>query len=178
MQVRYLIMLLLSTISYNVSAQKIIINGQQANRQLTWEDFKGTPDNNSHFFAYTAWNSRVKYDNVQFDGDKAIINGFEMTVEFDPVKSWVKKGKETHDLLKHEQGHFDVAILYMQEVLQKFSSSSFTRNGYEAEFKNLIQDVYKKYVEMGKQYDSETNHSIDKPKQEQWNSFFSEKVKR
>lgn len=158
-------------------AQKILI-GEEGNRLLQWSDFKGKPDDSSPYFAYTAWKTNVKFSGVRFEGEKAIFNGFEMTVEFDQNKSWVKKGKETDELLKHEQGHFDVGLLYMQEVLNSVTAASFTRSSYKEEFKTFIEGIHLKYSEMGKQYDKETNHSINKEEQGKWNSFFAEQVKR
>lgn len=159
-------------------AQKVLIGAQEGNRLLQWSDFKGSADDSSPYFAYTAWKTNVKFSGVQFEGEKAIISGFEMTVEFDDKKSWVKKGKETDELLRHEQGHFDVGLLYMQEVLRNFANVNFTRSGYKEEFQNFIGEIHRKYAAMGKQYDQETNHSIKKEEQSKWNSFFEGQVKR
>ena len=91
-----------------------------------------------------------------------------------------KKSKEdgTEELLKHEQGHFDVGLLYMQEVLQKMTGANFTRAGYKEEFQKLVSDIHQKYKDMGFQYDKETNHSIKKDEQKRWDTFFNESVKR
>jgi hypothetical protein len=167
---------LLLTILQNLSAQKILIDGTEGNRQLLWADFKGAPNNSSPYFAYTAWKTNVKFSGVQFEGEKAFINGFEMTVEFDAKNSWVKKGKETDELLRHEQGHFDVGILYMQEVFQTIATASFTKAAYKDEFQKIIRDIHDKYVAMGDKYDKDTNHSIRKDEQAKWNAFFEEKV--
>jgi hypothetical protein len=164
--------------TFNSVAQKVIISGEETKRLLTWKDFTGVADNNSSFFAYTAYTTAVKFDDVQFSGDKAVIKGFIMTLELDAKKSWVKKGKESDDLLKHEQGHFDVGILYMQAVLQKVDSANFTRSGYQQEFQKLIKEIHQKYRDMGSQYDKETNHSIKKDEQEKWNIYFTENVRR
>lgn len=175
---RTFLLVFLCCFTYHLMAQKIVISGQEGNRMLTWEDFAGTPDNSSSYFAYTAYSTKFKFDGVSFEGDKAILKGFLMTLEFEPKKSWVKKGKETTDLLKHEQGHFDVGLLYMQEVMEKIVSYSFTRSGYKEEFEKLMKDLHKKYVDMGTKYDEETAHSIKKDEQEKWNVFFGEKVRR
>lgn len=160
----------------NLAAQKILIDGTEGNRSLQWTDFKGAPNSSSPYFAYTAWKTNVKFGGVQFEGQKAVINGFEMTVEFDAKNSWVKKGKETEELLKHEQGHFDIGVLYMQEVLQSIATANFTKAGYKDEFERLIKDIHHKYVVMGDKYDKDTNHSIQKAEQVKWNAFFEEKV--
>ena len=170
--------LLLVTAFHSLPAQKILIGSTEGVRLLQWSDFAGKPDDNSSYFAYTAYKTKFKFENVQFDGDKAIIKGFEMTLEFDKNKSWVKKGKETGELLKHEQGHFDVGLLYMQEVLQKIAKANFTRSGYKQEFEKLITDTHQKFKDMGFQYDKETTHSTKKEEQERWNRFFDSELKR
>lgn len=159
-------------------AQKIIVSGQEGNRLLKWADFAGAPDNNSSFFAYTAYTTKFKYDDVQFNEDKAIFKGFEMTLEFDAKNSWVKKGKESDDLLKHEQGHFDVGVLYMQEVLVKINSAKFSRTGFQGQFRKLVGDIHLKYKELATQYDKETAHSTKKEEQDKWNIYFIEKLQR
>src|SRR5829696_5005254 len=108
MRLKMLVALLLLCTFQTLSAQKIIIGGAEANRLLQWSDFSGMPDDSSPFFAYTARTTKFKYSSVNFEGNKAILNGFEMTLEFNEKNSWVKKGKENDELLKHEQGHFDV----------------------------------------------------------------------
>jgi len=176
MLLKFFVSFILLTILQNLSAQKILIDGTEGNRLLQWTDFKGTPNNSSPYFAYTAWKTNVKFSGVQFEGEKAFLNGFEMTVEFDGKNSWVKKGKETDELLKHEQGHFDVGVLYMQEVLQSMATANFTKAGYKDEFQTIIKDIHDKYVAMGDKYDKDTNHSIKKDEQAKWNAFFEEKV--
>lgn len=162
----------------NLSAQRVLINGTEGDRLLQWADFKGTPDNSSPYFAYTAWKTSVRFSGVKFEGTKAIIDGFEMTVEFDAKSSWVKKGKETDELLKHEQGHFDVGLLYMQEVLRTIGAANFTRTGYKEEFQNFVEAIHRKYAAISEQYDKETNHSIKKDEQAKWNTYFAERVVR
>jgi len=178
MLLRTILLLFLVTAFQNLSGQKVFIGGEEGARMLTWNDFKGMPDNSSPFFAFTAWNTKYKFSSVRFEGEKAILNGFEMTLEFDAKNSWKKKGKETDALLKHEQGHFDVGLLYLQEVLSTVASTSFSRTGFKEEIQKLIKGIHKKYVDMGDQYDKETDHSKEKDEQEKWNVFFGERVNR
>lgn len=158
------------------SAQKVIISGIEGNRLLQWNDFTGTPDNSNPYFALTFWNINYKFSGVQFDGDKALLNGFEITLQLNPKESWIKKGKESDELLKHEQGHFDVGVICMKELLKKMAAASFTRTGYQQEIQKLTSETIKKYLDMGKQYDNETNHSIKKDEQKKWNEFFSREL--
>ena len=173
MTLKYFLVLLLLTASTHLFAQKIIINGTEGNRLLQWSDFSGQPDNSNPYFANTHWDFSYRFSSTKFNGDVAEISGFEIVLQLNPYKSWVKKGKETDELLKHEQGHFNVGLLFSQEVLKKIKTASFTRNNFAAELQKLVSEIFKKYNAMNEQYDNETNHSMNKEAQARWNEFFS-----
>lgn len=160
----------------NTSAQKVFIRGEEGARPLTWNDFTGTPDEASPFFARTYWTSNFKFNGVRYNGEAALLDGFEFELYLNPQGSWVKTGKQTDDLLKHEQGHFNIGLLYMHEALKKMNAASFTRGGYQAEIQTLLGDLHKKYVEMGDRYDKETAHSVNKVEQQKWDAFFSKEL--
>lgn len=175
---KFLFILLLIFSSQNISAQKVIINGFEGNRPLQWSDFKGTPDYSSPYFAYTVWKTNHKYTAVRFSGDTALINGFEMTLMLDSTKSWLKKDKKSDDLLLHEQGHFDIGLLYMKEVLKEISRTQFTRANYQSEIRNLTARIQRKYNEMTLNYDNDTNHSKNKEQQKNWTKYFNNNLSR
>lgn len=175
---KYLFILLLIISSQNISAQKVIINGVEGNRLLQWSDFTGKPDLSSPYFAYTVWKTNFKYSAVRFSGDTALISGFQMTLMLDPIKSWLKKDKKSDELLLHEQGHFDIGLLFMKEVLEEISKVTFTRSNYQSEIRNLTSRVHKKYNEMTLTYDEDTNHSKNKEQQKNWTKFFSDNLSR
>jgi hypothetical protein len=157
-------------------SQKIIINGQETNRKLNWPDFTGKVDTSSPFFAYTHYNIKSKLGNIRIIGDSVNIGNFEVTLELDPNKSWAKNDKVTSELLIHEQGHFNLGILAMKEILDRFKESKFTRSNYNTELQNIVNDALKKYNNMSVQYDEETNHSKNKQEQMKWNDFFSKNL--
>ncbi|HVF80918.1 MAG TPA: DUF922 domain-containing protein [Flavisolibacter sp.] len=176
MPVRIFITFLFITIFCHLNAQKVIINGKEGNRPLVWADFTGSPDNSSPYFAYTYWSSKFSFSGARFNGDVAIIDGFECTLQLNPQESWVKPGKQSEELLKHEQGHFNVGLLYIKDVVKKIKAASFTRANYQAEIKAILNEAHKKYVEMGNRYDEETAHSSNREQQGKWNVFFSKEL--
>jgi hypothetical protein len=157
-----------------LSAQKIIINGSEGNRTLVWNDFNGRPDESSPYYANTGWLINYKYGGIQNKGGKVVINGFEAILQLDPKKTWLKKGKGTDALLLHEQGHFDIALLCLNELMKKVKEGIFSSSNYNNELQELFQDVIKKYREMGDQYDTETGHSKNEEQQQKWNVFFKQ----
>lgn len=129
---------------------------------LEWKHFQNlTQDKNiSHAKSNINISSRWKVVNLKLS---AII-----LTEFSKSKSWLK-GKETKDLLKHEQGHFDIIEYYSRLFRKELATCRFES------LKNLKDDMSalnKKYVVLSKEmqelYDIETNHSLIKEQQNIW----------
>jgi hypothetical protein len=99
---------------------------------LSWADFTGTPDRGSTFDASTnsglSESTKVQTESFPLNPDSpctsrgATDKRVTSTVSLDisprnlhaqafmePAQSWVKPGKQTDDLLDHEQGHFDIS---------------------------------------------------------------------
>lgn len=132
-------------------------------RKLTWADFKGQPDQNSKYGAvtYSQFSSTYKYS-----PDSLYCT---ISCEFIPEQSWVKPNA-TEELLKHEQGHFDlteyIARLFRKELLSyKFESYETIRT----EMKRLSAKYAAKFEEIQDQYDEETHHSKKLLEQTIWN---------
>ncbi|MGQ0738700.1 MAG: DUF922 domain-containing protein [Bacteroidota bacterium] len=156
-------------------AQVVVINGEQTNRQLTWNDFRGAPDPASSHFAYTYWNIFYKYDAFDFKGDTAkwkVIISVELG-----SNSWKRKDKVTDTLLRHEQGHFNIGILCAMEIQEKADKTVFFRHDYQLRLVALIKEVIEKYRNVELQYDKETEHFFNRKQQWKWDNFFSAKLK-
>jgi hypothetical protein len=167
-------LLLLSALP--AAAQRIMINGQETSRLLTWEDFTGRPDKTSPWHAFTYWNITTRYDAFNFKGDTAKWNVI-VTLEFGK-NSWQKKDKVTDTLLKHEQGHFDVGILCAMELDRRIRNTAFFRSNYQAKLNELVKEVIDKYIGIEKQYDSETDHFTNREQQWKWDAFFASRIKK
>lgn len=171
--------LLLSVIIlYSVSsfAQHIIIDGKETSRLLTWNDFKGRPDNGVEYHAFTYWNITYKFDAFKFSGD-TVKWQVQITVELG-TNSWKKKDKITDTLLKHEQGHFDVGIICAMELQERINSTVFFKNDYQSKLSAIIREVVDKYKKMDLLYDEETKHHANREQQWKWDAFFESRIKR
>ena len=157
---------------YNSLAQTILIDGENTKRKLVWDDFSGKVDKSSEYKANTFWTLNYRFSGISFKGDTAIIKGFESTLEFDKKFSWIKIGFDTPELLKHEQGHFDIGILCQKEFLQTVKTTILFKSNFSETLQKLFKTVLKKYTEMGTLYDTETDHSKNTEAQIKWNSFF------
>ncbi len=164
------------SIAVDSFSQTVLIQGKSTERKLTWEDFKGTPDATSTFWAYTGYLIRYRYADVKILSDSVTIGIFDVTVELDPTRTWAKMDKVNDELLIHEQGHFNIGILCGREILAAFKQTRFERSNYKDQMQSIFQEILKKYIEMGHQYDSETDHFRNKKEQERWNALIADKL--
>ena len=159
------------------NAQEIIINGDKTERLLTWDDFKGRADKSSSYYAETHW--ELSFGKISFRSDQEIpLKDLVLTLHFNEKKSWVIKGKETPELLKHEQGHFDIGRLCQLEILATIKTTKITKENFISSIQQIFDTTLNKYHKMGIRYDTESNHSINKEKQEVWNTFLADEKKR
>lgn len=136
----------------------------EEDRTLTWSDFKGPADMASKFYAST--NSGVFYQVQQISQ-----NDFLVFVEtfFDPKYSWKKEDQVTHNLLKHEQLHFDIQELYSRYFIKSISETEFREvNKVFGKIRELYAKSLEDAQDFSMDYDKETNHSIDKVAQLLW----------
>src|SRR5882724_1028400 len=162
----------------NIFCQDVIINGVNKNRLLTWDDFTGTPDENSTYAANTYWKMKYSFGGMSFSGDTVKINSFTIGIELDKTKSWIKKGKATADLLKHEQGHFNIGLICQQELIRQVKTTVFFKPSFQEKLQQIFTEASNKYDAMGIQYDKETDHSKNEENQKKWDDFFAETFAR
>ena len=148
--------------------QQIVISGVDGNRDLQWSDFTGVVDKTSSYSANTHWNITYRYSGVRFENDKAALQGLIFKLELDRDKSWIKHESESAFLLKHEQGHFDIARLCLLEMKQSFDTAAFYKADYKTKPQTLFNAILAKYNALSETYDAETNHSKKQDIQKQW----------
>ena len=141
-----------------------IINWSK-DRPLTWADFKGTPDaTNKQEAAATCTELIITPDNQSKDSIKYFV--YAQAVK---NKSWKIKKDESDYILKHEQTHFDIAELFARKLRKELSETAFTTKTLNSQVEKIFRKFYKLLEEEQNKYDKETNHSIIKEKQEEWN---------
>jgi len=147
------------------------------NKQLTWSDFKGVPNQQVDAVAVTASGITFGYG-IQSSSTRG-ITGFktEVFAHFYPEKSWCKKEDINDYILKHEQLHFDVTELnvrYLREKISKLKVNKDIASVLDAYHKTANVELEK----MQKQYDSDSNYSIDPEGQAKWNAFVKSELQR
>ena len=115
---------------------------------LKWTDFKAE----SNPAIYEDSHSFIKYgftwiiDSDKLNGNIVfLINQIEVSVEFHPLLSWVRVSELNDNLLKHEQGHFDLAEMlkkdYDKILKNKFYDKVFpTRGQNDAQRKQFAKE--------------------------------------
>ena len=175
--------------------QKLPVVIWNKNRILEWNDFKKKPNNKSKASASAA----IGFESQPFIEHINTGNKFQFKIKdmqlhavFIPDLSWVIKNISKKDnalLLKHEQGHFDLA----EEITKKtriktinhFHNKTFIvkRKNVNAAKKNAISQVskirkkldgklQKEFKKQETKYDDNTNHGLIIEYQEKYNKRF------
>lgn len=132
-----------------------------SSNRLTWADYKGKPNPNSDAAASTTTYLMISYNigNNHFS--------YRIESKFSKTRSWGLH--KTAYILRHEQGHFDIAEIFARKLHKKMSEYNFNKKTYQKDLKKIYQDILDEKEELQNSYDRETNHSINKEKQEEWN---------
>lgn len=159
---------------------------------LNWSDFQAE----SNPAVFEDAHSTIKYhytwivnsDNL---GSKIrfFVEKIELTTEFYPVLSWVRQPQATLQLLKHEQGHFDLAELYRPQITKQiqsiFNEKKFPTRGQNSEQQKQfaredsgliiakeIEKLEKYLSEKQEEYDKQTNYGQIIEKQQEYEATF------
>ncbi len=129
-------------------------------RRLTWSDYKASPDRNSDAAASTTTYLMVSYNISSNDFS------FRIESKFSKTRSWGLH--KTPYILAHEQGHFDISEIFARMLNKNLKEYTFNKRTYQQDLKKIYQDILDEKETMQNRYDRETNHSINKEKQEEW----------
>jgi hypothetical protein len=138
------------------------------NKNLTWSDFKGKPDNNHFGGAVTA--SGFAFDSQMDSDGKNIYLNVGVYTFFSKSDSWKKPGINSEYHLLHEQHHFDITRLSTERFVDELRKAHFTEDNYNQLLSSLFDKAYRENTSLQQQYDSETSHSLNTDKQKEWNN--------
>jgi len=102
---------------------------------------------------------------------KLIVN-----VKFNSAKAWVVPEKKNDLLLKHEQGHFDIAYVSGLEFRRRVQNTNIPFNNIRGEINRIYMNILKEFALLQKQYDDETDHYKNQEGQEKWNKKIDEMI--
>ncbi len=154
-----------------LSAQEETIKWD-ADRRLSWEDFKGKPEENSPAAAITASGISYYFSTYEDHNGEMGIN-YTVTTYFYPNKSWYNRQLGDRIILSHEQLHFDIAELFARKMRAQLASTRFTRNVKE-EVREIYRKINEELSEFQHRYDSETDYSRNYEAQILWNEVIAQ----
>ena len=159
---------------------------------LRWSDFNAESNpavfEDSHSVIKYRYTWTVNSDEID-NQVVFFIENIQLSTEFHSVLSWVRISQTNDDLLKHEQGHFDLAELVKRENLEKlqnnFHEKQFSTRGKNEEQRKqfakedsgkMIAKEVEKLEEIlsqrRKEYDEQTSFGQNLEKQSEYNSTF------
>jgi len=135
-------------------------------RKIDWNDFKGKPTNTRYGAAIFA--------NFAYGASFQVIDGYilaKVSTKTYMVRgmSWVLPNSLNDYALAHEQLHFDIAKLVTERFKKKIATM---QADLIIDLNSMIQyeylESYREMNQLQKQYDSESNHSLYRQSQADW----------
>ncbi|MBK0379744.1 DUF922 domain-containing protein [Mucilaginibacter segetis] len=151
----------------------------QPYRQLTVNDFLGSPKiNNRGVVGYT--NCTIDFSfQASHRGNDYLVH-FNVRLNMNADRSWLDRSRITSpellaEVLKHEQGHYNIAYLEQQEVIRKMAQTRFTAN-YKNEAMAIFNRIDAKYKQLNIDYDEDTEHMGNRQQQHSWDIYFTKRL--
>lgn len=136
--------------------------------KLLWTDFDELPQRYSEHAAFSVVGYKSQFE-MESRYYKATVRTY-----FDRSESWAKNWVPI--LLSHEQGHFDLAEVYARKFRMKLKEAMESGDITINKFKQMTEDAMEQLEEAQKEYDLNTNFSMDLRAQLKWNEIIKEKL--
>ncbi|GAB3237999.1 hypothetical protein GCM10027346_30160 [Hymenobacter seoulensis] len=144
----------------------------RAGRPLTWADFKSRPATDQ-LAALTSSTIDAKVGCTDF------VFSADVRAVFVPHESWVRDPQRaTPALLRHEQAHFDLTEIHTRMLRQKLTLVKFDCLKLQPAFNNLTKVAFLAWQREEARYDGETNHGLNKEKQQAWEQRIQERLQQ
>jgi len=152
---------------------------------LDWNDFQGEPPIDAALRTELAaihialrWHVtfQVEYNRHLDRWEGTVdLSSIEVTNVIDPSQSWVAPGKQSNEVLNHEQRHFDLNEVYRLKLLSVLPQPRTVGDSAETVKKELNEAIYSaankilsKLQEVQEQYDEMTHHGTSPEGQAEW----------
>ncbi len=139
--------------------------------QVRWSEFReihsrpAGEDENAQISTQT---KGMKGKTKKIDGEFRMTD-VTCTMTVVKVDSWVVKGTKTADLLKHEQGHFDITAIGVREMTTEMEAARDTTvSALSAKIQGIQEAKGKLMQEKSDLYDTQTDHGRIVAEQLRW----------
>lgn len=141
---------------------------------IGWKDFTPAQKITTHANGTASIHVNTAYQWESATKNKLAYINFKSTVETSRDKNFVQEkflrtapATEKAQLLRHEQGHYIIALIKNLWLKETLNSYTFTRN-FKSELREVYKQVEARADKLNAAYDSETNHSLNREQQEVW----------
>lgn len=141
------------------------------NHAITWGEFQtrttrpsgaGDEDAEIHTAAPSSYNYSSR--NGRFS-----VTDVTTEITVDTNLSWVLRNGRTADLLRHEQGHYDIQALGARETYSRVGRlTAASEADLARQVRAIEREVQRKVDDKNARYDTQTNHSRNAAEQRNW----------
>jgi hypothetical protein len=130
---------------------------------LTWDDFKAQPPKSVTYpsaLSDTGFKYQLVCRNAMLDVDAGAF--------FSPSGSWVQPSAKNGELLKHEQGHYDMAELYALRLRKALSDAKIKcddKAKANTAGEKMVGEFQRDWQNAERQYEEDTRYGTDLAKQ-------------
>ncbi len=145
------------------------------NRPLIWADFKGTNRRPGSRFAAAVFTS-FAYEGRSFPrGENLVV---EINLKVFTVMSWVRPESRNASTLRHEQLHFDITRMVVEQFKNALIKADLTIEDYDSEIQYQFLEIFRNMNREQEAYDQETGHGLQPGAQAAWDKKITEEIKR
>jgi predicted secreted Zn-dependent protease len=140
--------------------------------RVTWEDFTERDSRPAGETEDAFCKARFRESwGFASDGRNATINSVNVSIAMDSRESWVVTSAESDELLRHEQGHFDITALGARDVHRQLDGMSRrTERELRAAVAELKRNTQREIDRLNELYDDQTGHGSNRSAQVRWNN--------
>jgi hypothetical protein len=139
---------------------------------LTWANYRQlkTRPAGETLDAKTTTDYRTKNPVVQKAGNAVSIKSIDVEIQINSQDSWVLIEQMDDELLRHEQGHYDIAALAARDLHSKLLKLQLKDvHTLDTERKKTGDEIQHKLNVVDGRYDTATDHGDVKTEQDKWN---------
>jgi hypothetical protein len=139
--------------------------------QVAWREFREVQSRPARATedAFVKARKQVDYD-FSGSGRNWRVTGVRASIVVNGAESWVVPTAKNNDLLRHEQGHFDITALGMREEAQRTAELTGRNQGdLRGQYEELREEINRKIARANARYDARTEHSGNATAQQRWN---------
>ncbi len=141
--------------------------------RLQWDDFRSRTGSSGVYKAYTT--AGIRY---AIDAPEGMVR-IKTEAYFLKDESWVHVDHKVDALLRHEQGHFDIAGVFgyrLKKALAhlEVSAEEFMRLRLNEKAEQIFQEIYAELDATQQRYDQETVHGTNTEAQSEWEAWIRE----